>query len=77
MKCGKCRDEKAFGFVCPDWARKVWSPDDCTIEPTTDGTSVVLDHSSQTVVYAGHTVEECADWLGFHEALLVLRGEDE
>lgn len=56
--------EITFGFVCPDWAKNVWNQNECTVEPATDGTVVVLDHSIQTVVYVGHTRKECDDWLG-------------
>lgn len=55
---------KSTGFVCPDWAKEVWDRNECTVEPTTDGTFVVLDHSIQTVVYTGKTREECETWLG-------------
>ncbi len=56
--------EETFGFVCPDWAKEVWNKNECTVEPSTDGTFVVLDHSIQTVVYRGKTDKECLDWLG-------------
>jgi len=55
---------KTFGFVCPDWAKKVWNQNECAVEPDTDSTFVVLDHSIQTVVYVGHTRQECEQWLG-------------
>ena len=51
------------GFICPNWAKNYWDPNECTVEPTTDGTAVVLDHGIQTTVFSAETVQECTQWL--------------
>lgn len=53
-----------FGFVCPDWAKPHWKPEECEIVPDVDGTFVVVDSSlSGTLIYVGKTRDECSGWL--------------
>ncbi len=51
------------GFICPDWAKPHWDATQCSIEHCTDGTYLVLCHSTQEGIYVGETREECAQWL--------------
>lgn len=55
--------DKPYGFVLPDELIPIWNQNECTIEDTTDGDAIVLDHSIQAVVYRGRTKKQCSDWL--------------
>lgn len=48
------------GFVCPEWAKGAWNPNECTIEKCTDGTFALVDHSLCGVTIA---VEETREGL--------------
>lgn len=60
----KCRIPPLdLGHVCPSWATKHVNPREWTIEPCTDGTYAIIDHSLNGVtVYVGKTATECRDW---------------
>jgi hypothetical protein len=56
--------EKQLGFICPEWARPYWDAAECTIEPCSDGTFAVVDHSLNGVTIAvERTYKECAKHL--------------
>lgn len=40
-------------YVIPDWAQDLWSVENCSVEKTTEGGYIVLDHNLCTVVFEG------------------------
>ena len=41
-----------LGFVCPEWAKPHWNPNECTIMECEDGTFAVVDHSLNGITIA-------------------------
>ncbi len=63
MRKNNVVEADTYGFVLPKELIPHWNQNECTIEDTTEGEAVVVDHSIQMVVYRGKTSEECSDWL--------------
>lgn len=56
-----------YGFVCPEWAKNKWNPQECAIYPIShiSGASgfQVVDDFLFVTVYRALTRKECEDWL--------------
>ena len=53
---------KQSGFICPEWARQLWSVDNLSCLTTTEGQSCLVDMNLQTTVFVG-TLKECFDFI--------------
>lgn len=54
---------KKRGVVIPEWARRLWNPSTCIIEPRGDDAWVVYDNAICVTVFIGDTEESCEKFL--------------
>jgi hypothetical protein len=58
------KTEVQRGFVCSDWAKSQWNPEDCEVVKTTSGEDwAVIDHRLQITIFVG-SEQECVRFLG-------------